>query len=415
MSRIYPRSLWSALAVALLSATVPALAGGAAQLVGTITDESGRAIPEARLVVSGPGASAVQEVVTDAAGQFRMLVMETARPVTIRAEAEGKVPVERSEVRVRPDRVTHFDLRLRSRGAHDVLVVVDGRVPYHLLALEGARTTLPGKVEVLDLRRASSPGRDLLRALESKPSAVLAIGEDAALVARSHVRDVPVVHVMVPDPHPDELAGENVCGVALVGGFEQQIARLRELDPGIRTIGAIYDPSRLTRAVARLRKAAEQAGLSLKTGHVHQPGDLPHALDDLAGEDLDAFLVLMDPEVYTASNFAEVRSFAEERDLIFLVPDPSLARAGKSFSLHPGFWESGAGAGRLVRQIVNGRLSPAEVGILMPVDGTLAGDAATSPAMRWRPDPGEELPLVGAVTLAAALNVTPGRELEPQD
>jgi ABC-type uncharacterized transport system substrate-binding protein len=295
-----------------------------------------------------------------------------------------------------------------------VIVVLDGRVPYHLLALDGARTTLPGKVEVLDLARSPSPGRDLMRALEGMPSAVLAIGAEAASLARALVRDVPVIHSMVPDPHPDELAAVNVCGIALVGGFERQIERLRMLDPGVEALGVIYDPSRLTRAVSRLREAAEAAGLRLEAGHVHQSGDLPRALDDLAGRELDAFMVLMDPEVYTAANFAEVQRFAEARDLILIVPDASLARVGKAFSFHPGFWESGAGAGRLVRQIVSGRLSPAEVGILTPLEGAMTVDALHSPAGRWRPDAAEDVPLVGAVTLAAALDVEPGRELEPE-
>lgn len=409
MSRNYPRSLWPALLAVVLAAAAPALAGGAGQLVGTIIDETGRTIPGARLTVTGPGASAVQHVATDSTGRFRVFVLETVLPVDIRVEAEGKVPVVYREVRVRPDRVTRLDFRLRSRGAHNVLVLMDGSVPYHHLALEGARSTLPGDIDILDLRE--SPGRDFLRALENRPSAVLAIGEKAARVARSHSRDIPVVHTMVPDPVPGEMSSELLCGVSLVGGFRQQMERLRELDPHVRTIGTIYDPSRLTHAVSRLRRAAVEAGLELVAGHVHDPGDLPRALEELAEEEIDAFVVLMDPELYTASNFAEIRQYAEDRDLIFVVPDASLARVGKSFSFRPGFWESGAAAGRLVRQIVAGRLSPLDVGILRPVDGEMGGDVATSPAARWQPEPGEKLPLVGAVTLAAAFRPV-SRELE---
>jgi hypothetical protein len=399
----------------MLTAALPALAGGAGQLVGTITDESGKTIPEARLTIAGPGASAVQNVITDGQGRFRMLVMETVRPVTVRVEAEGKVPVSYREVRVLPDRVTHLDLRLRSRGSHDVLVLVDGRVPYHYLALEGARSTLPGEIDVIDLRTGESPGRDFMRALEDHPSAVLAIGEEAARMARSLVRDTPVVHTMVPDPVAGEMSSPVLCGISLTGGFTQQMQRLRALDPGVRTIGTIFDPSRLTGAVTRLRRAAEDEGMALVTGHVHQPGDLPHALDDLAREKIDAFVVLMDPEVYTVSNFALIRQYAEDRDLIFVVPDASLARVGKSFSFRPGFRESGAAAGRLVRQIVAGRLSPGDIGILRPVEGEMGGDVLASPAARWLPDPGENLPLVGAVTLAAALRPDSEGQLEPAD
>jgi hypothetical protein len=49
-----PRSLWPVLPAVLVLAGIPAIAGGAGQLVGFITDEMGRAIPEARLTVTGP-------------------------------------------------------------------------------------------------------------------------------------------------------------------------------------------------------------------------------------------------------------------------------------------------------------------------------------------------------------------------
>lgn len=415
MSRNIPRSLWPALLAVLLTAAVPAIAGGAGQLVGIVADESGRAIPGARLTIDGPGASAVQNVVTDSQGRFRVLVLETVLPVTVRVEAEKKVPVVYTELKVRPDRVTRLDLRLRSRGAYDVIVLMDGHVPYHHLALEGARTTLSGSVKVIDLRECDSPGREFLRAIEEHPSAVLAIGENAARVARSYARDVPVVHTMVPDPVPGDMSSDSVCGVSLVGGFEQQIERLLALDPGVKTIATIYDPSRLTNAVVRLRQAAAGAGLTLRAGQVHGPDDLFRVLGELGRERIDAFLVLMDPEVYTASTFAVVRQFVEDRDMIFVVPDASLARVGKSFSFRPGFWESGAAAGRLVRQIVAGRLRPAEVGILLPVDGAMGGEIPPSPQQRWQPVPGDELPLVGAVTLAAAFRRSASGDLEPRE
>lgn len=392
------RSICPALLAAVLLAAIPAFAGQSGHLVGTVTDEEGRAISGARVTLVRSGAASPRTVVTDPRGEYRMFVMDAVRPVNVLAEAGGKIAVEYKGVRVIPDRVTRFDLRLRGHGAHDILVLVDARVPYHNLALEGARSTLPGRLQVIRFVEVTpSLHRSVLRKLENRPSAVLAIGEEAARLARSLAREVPVVHSMVPDPHPDVFATENVCGLSMTGGFDRQVERLVSLEPDLRRIGILFDPSTLAHAATELRIAVEAAGMELVAGRVHDPYDLPRALDDLGREDLDAFVVLMDPEIYTTRNFDLVRHFAEERELILVVPDPSMAGATKSFSFEPGFWKSGAVAGRLVEQIVEGTLRPDAVGVRPPTEGEVAAIVASvEPGAVWTPDPGAKPPLVGS-------------------
>lgn len=401
------------LAVAVI-VTGSVFAGEAGHLVGQVTDEQGNAVPGARLTLTGSGASGIQVVTSDAEGVFRAYVVDAVRPLRILAEAEGKVPVEYRDYKVKPDRLNRLDIRLRGKGKHDVLVLLDDRVPYHQLALAGARTTLPGRVHLIQFGEMTpSLTREILTALEDQPSAVLAIGEEAARAARSLAQEVPVVHVMVPDPRPGELASDNVCGIALIGGFDRQLERLARLDPDVKRIGTIYDPARLTNAVTRFREAAAEAGKTLVVGHVHQSEDFPAVLQEMAGKDLDAFVVLMDPEVYTAHNFALLRQFVEREDLFLVVPDASMAGPGKSFSFDPGFWESGAVAGRIVREIVEGRLSPADVGVRMPTDTELAAvTVATAPALAWTAVAGGDPPLLGAVAVAAELRDPPSGEAD---
>lgn len=391
-----PHSLWAvALATAALAAS-PVLAAEAGQLAGLVTDEEGNAIAGARLTMTGPSTAGTRRTSTDAVGRYRLVAMDAVRPVDVLIEADGKVAVKYRELRVRPDRLNRLDVKLRSLGTHEVLVLMDPRVPYHRMALDGARSVLSGSARLLEMTEASPSWRQALaRALEESPSAVLAIGEEAATAARSLVRDVPVVHCMVPDPNPADLASGNLCGVPLIGAVERQVERLGRLDPRIRRIGTIYDPSRLSDTVGRFRRAAAEVGLTLVAGHVHQPEDFPRALDDLAREEPDAFVVLLDPEVYTARNFSLLRRFIEENDRILIVPDPSMAVAEKSFTFGPGFWESGAVAGRLVKQIVDGRLRPADIGLCEPSapDGPFAG---AEPAVPGTTDPVEP-PLVGTL------------------
>lgn len=396
MCRRIPRTLWALLLAAAVLAAAPAFAGPAGQLVGHVTDEEGNAIAGARLTLTGSGTAGVQTTVSGADGLYRLTAFDAVESLDLLVEADGKIAVEYRELRVRPSGLTHLDVRLRGSGTPEILVLLDSRVPYHMLALEGARSVLHGPLHLVDVTKATSSWRhDLLRALDQSPSAVLAIGESAAQIARSYVRDLPVVHCMVPDPSKAELAVGNLCGVPLHWAFERQIERLQQLDPAVRRIGTIYDPSRLSDAVIRFRRVAAAAGLTLVAGQVHGTDDFPRALDDLAREDPDAFVVLLDPEIYTASNFAMVRRFVEEGDRILIVPDPSLAVAAKSFTLGPGFFESGAVAAGFVKQIVEGRLSPQDIGLCeTAVPGAAAASRGT-PSRSSLENVGEP-PLVGS-------------------
>lgn len=275
--------LWIVLLPFLAAAGTLAFAGEAGQLVGTVLDESGNAVAGARITLKGAGAFGTQSLIADAEGRYRVIALNNGRPLDIRVEADGKIPVEYRGVQVRADRITHLDVRLRGRDDHDVLVLLDDRVPYHFLALDGARSTLPGDIHVLRVREASpSQRREVLTALEQRPSAVLAIGEAAAEAARGLARDVPVVHTMVPDPHPGDFASDILCGLPMSGSLERQVERLTALDPGMKRVATVYDPSHLSNAVVRFRRAAEAAGLALVAQDIHEPADLLRALDDLA-------------------------------------------------------------------------------------------------------------------------------------
>jgi putative ABC transport system substrate-binding protein len=356
-------------ALVLLATTVPAVSQGMGMVSGQVVNEEGLPIPGTLLTLSGPGIIGMHFATTDADGRYRFRAVSGNHPFTIRAEAAGRVPVEYVGNSARRDDVVTIDFKLRAPGSHEVLVLIEAGIPYHWLALEGALSSMPGRadtLEVTDLGPATV--REVRRRIEEKPSAVLAIGDLAARLARRHVRDVPVVYVMVPAPIDSDLTTRNMCGVPLNGGFDRQIERLQRLLPEARRIGTVYDPRHMGSCLAQLRESADAAGIDLIAGPVHgdQTEDLQTALDDLAGEEFDAFLVLLDPRVVDAEGFERIARFAASRNVVLAVPDPSLAQPDRSFSFVPGFWEQGAYAGMLVRRIIEGKVQPSQIGMAYP-------------------------------------------------
>jgi len=358
-----------ALAVVFFVATVPAVSQGIGMISGQVADESGLPIAGAQITLSGKGILGVQTAVTDQAGIYRFRSVSAGDTLHVKAAAPGRVPVEYVGLTARADRVVNVDFRLRAPGEHRVLVLIDESVPYHHVALEGALTTMPGEAEILavtDLRAKTV--RSLRKRLAAKPSAVLAIGETAARLARRNIRDIPVVHTMVPAPLDADLTTTNMCGLALNGAFDRQIEHLRHVAPDARRIATLYDPRRLDRCYQGLSEATRAAGMEMVSSHLYSGDatDVRAALENLGAEPIDAFVVLLDPGVIDATAFAELTRFASTRDLVLAVPDASLTSPGKTFSFVPGFRDQGAYAGMLIRRILKDNVQPRDIGLVDP-------------------------------------------------
>ncbi len=387
-------------AVVLASAAATCLAQEVGLVSGRVTDERGVPMAGAIVTLSSPGMPGVLEAMADEEGRYWFRAVPGNHPLTLRAEAAGKVPVEYIGHTARRNGAVAVDFRLRSPGNHEILALVDDGVPYHQVALEGALSTMPGTVSTLTVSgRGPATVAALIRRLEGKPSAVLAVGETAARLARRHIRDVPVVFCMVPAPVDADLTTRNLCGVPLNGGFDEQLAHLRHADPRVRRVGTIYQPDRMERPARHLRDAAEAAGLKLVSAHVHsgEAGALGRAIDELRGQEIDAFLLLLEPRLMSAAGFDQIVRFTRDEGVLLAVPDPSLVVPGRSFSFTPGFWDLGAYAGALVRSIVEGRAQPADIGLVYPARVDIPGGHARLQYL----SPEESLPSAPEDTVAA--------------
>lgn len=380
-----------ALAVVLVAVATPALAEGVGMVSGRVTDERGKPMDNVMVSLSSPGVLGTMRAVTDAEGRYWFPAVPGNHVLHIRAEVAGRVPVEYVGHKARRNGSTRVDFRLRQPGDHLILVLIEDGVPYHRTALDGAISTMPGVMELLIVQgNRSGTVKELKRRIEQRPSAVLAIGDEAARLARRHVKDVPIVYSMVPAPLEADLTTANICGVPLNGGFETQVDRLLQVMPDARRIGTIYDPHRLSRPFASLKQAASAAGLDLIAAHVHDGDDvdITPLIEHLEEQDIDAFFLLMDPLFLDTRRFGEILEFAERRDLLLAVPDASLGTSGKSIAEVPGFWELGAYSGTLVRRILEGKMQPSQIGMTFP-DQDFFADASVPPPHR---SPDEVLP-----------------------
>lgn len=169
---------------------------------------------------------------------------------------------------------------------------------------------------------------------EQRPSLVIAIGSRAAREARETFSGAPLSYAMVLDPasvglpSPGDAPGVKVTGVTMEVTTDRQFDLMREMVPGLRRIGVIYDPSVSGESVRRAVEVARADGLVLVPQAVRSEGEVLRAAQLLSGE-VDAFWALADPTVLTPAN---------ARALILLA-----LRAKKPlFAASEGFVRSGA-------------------------------------------------------------------------
>ncbi len=339
----------------------------AGHIQGKIYDESGRPIAGAVVTATGDAAVGIWHCRTDERGFYRIAGLPASTDITLRVEAEERTMLQRKGYRLRDDQTLRLNFRLRPMGVFSTLIINDPRVPYHSAALAGARETLPAGVRLFEAKEHTPAlTRRLLRALAARPDGVLTIGSLAARLARETVFDTPVVYTMVLDPLKENLKAENMCGVPSNGAFSEQIDMLSRMAPQARRLGTLFDPARMDGVVRQLRVEAEYAGFTLEVRSVHEPADVEERLRSLAEAKVDAFMVLLDPGLYTAEVFHQVRAFCEESRIILIVPDAAMVRSGATFSYAPGFRELGAYAGRLLTNILTRKATVADIGVIFP-------------------------------------------------
>lgn len=339
---------FASLAAVLLLCTVPSLAINAGHIQGRIYDENGKPIEGALVTVGGDAAVGIWRCRSDSSGFYRVAGLPASTDLRITVESGGTA-LERSGYRVKTDATLHLDYTLRPRGVYSTLVLTDASVPYHGVALAAALESLPPGAKVLEVSSETGErSRQIHEALAERPDGILAIGALAARTASENALDIPVVHALVPDPDRESLIGANLSGVPSNVAFSEPIEILQGLSPKRRRIGTIFDPSRLDDVVRQLRVEAEGAGFALEARSARGISEIRDRLDSLARAGIDSFILLLDPALITPPVFEQIRSFAEERHIVLLVPDASMAGSGATYAYGPGFRGLGAYAGRML-------------------------------------------------------------------
>lgn len=218
-----------------------------------------------------------------------------------------------------------------------------------------------GRVEVFDSDdrdRLASIAEDLRR---QPPEAIFAVGEHAALAARSRLSAIPLIHTRVPpttdlgiDPEANE--PEPVYGVDRRASPKDVVSRLIRVAPAVKRLGLIYDPDRSKKRAAEAEDAAREAGLEPFSARARHAGDVEAALETLSG--VDAYWVFDDPALLEWNAFGRIARRALDQRRPVVAASYELARSGALMSVEPDPGAEGAAAAALTRTLLWGKERP---------------------------------------------------------
>jgi len=144
MSALAQRALLAA--VVLAATTSLSLSDGVGVVSGRVTDERGVPMNGVVVVLKSPGILGTMQAVTNEDGRYWFPAVPGNHPLTIRAQAPDRVPVEYVGHTARRNGSIAVDFRLRKPGDYEILVLLEDGIPYLRTALDGARSTMPGRI-----------------------------------------------------------------------------------------------------------------------------------------------------------------------------------------------------------------------------------------------------------------------------
>lgn len=192
------------------------------------------------------------------------------------------------------------------------------------------------------------------------PDVIIAIATPSAqAVAAAAHGTIPIVFAAVSDPVGAKLVkewerpGANITGVSDRSPVAQHLALIRELKPGAKRIGALFNPGEANSVaeIGRLEALAKEQGMTVVRGAAPDTNNVLIAARALVGK-VDVFYVPTDNTVASAAE--AVIKVAMDSKTPFIVGDVQLVSRGAAAGIGISYYGIGLATGQAAARILRG-------------------------------------------------------------
>ncbi|MEI7435952.1 MAG: ABC transporter substrate-binding protein [bacterium] len=210
----------------------------------------------------------------------------------------------------------------------------------------------------------------LMQALENDGvDLIVPMTTPGVAAACAKIKRTPIVFVYTYDPIAAGAGTDfnhhlpNVTGVASFPPISKTMAAIRELVPGLKTLGAIYNASEANsvRAVREARQILDPAGIHLEEVTISSTADVMLATQALLARQAEAIWVTGDNTVLQA--IEGVLGPANRAKIPVVMNDTEFVDRGAVAAVGIGWVDSGRVAGRMAARVLRGE-NPADIPIV---------------------------------------------------
>ena len=227
-------------------------------------------------------------------------------------------------------------------------------------------------VEVFNLQGDISRNPNLANEIFSRnPSLIFTLGAKAAYAAKLWTRNrpvVPVVFAMVLNwkKYGFHVGQDNITGIAMEVEPGTQFANMALFSPDVRRLGVIYSAAHSAEIIGKARDAARLLGLQLVEKKIRHSSEFRNAYKRLADR-IDGFWVLSDPVTFTLTNISWLEKRCVKDRLVCIAQSENVAKIGIMVGVNQDYSNIGTQAASIAKNILAGRQSPAEIGVMPPL------------------------------------------------
>lgn len=188
-----------------------------------------------------------------------------------------------------------------------------------------------------------------------KKDLVFGIATPSAQQLANNITDIPVLFSAVTDPASAKILNSNVTGTSdKVDNVSQQLDLLLKLNPNVKKIGVLYNPSEQNSLVqiAEIQKRAKEKKLEVVLQGITNFGELAQATKNLLTQ-VDALYLPTDNLV--VSGMQLITSEAINAKKIVVVSENSSVGIGALFTMGIDYYELGKRTGQMAVEILNGK------------------------------------------------------------
>ena len=191
------------------------------------------------------------------------------------------------------------------------------------------------------------------------PAVIVPISTPSAQAVVAATKSIPVVFSAVTDPVGAQLVasmnkpGANVTGISDFSPIADQLFLIKEITPGVRTLGVLYNPGEANSVstVEALKRMAPEAGISIVESAVTKTSEVQLAARALVGK-ADAIYVPTDNTIVSA--FEAAVKVAVENKLPLYASDTDSVERGALAAIGFNYYDVGKQTGELVAAILKG-------------------------------------------------------------